>query len=165
MANLFEGASKLKNEAEEIEKVIGKLTLTSARLEKIEKTFSAVENISPDLEKIKEEIEAIKQEYESIDGKAISNAINDLVNRIFDNWKLWGFYVPLGIFITSFLIISYFYITSVRKVNDKIDYIYYIHLSDDKFWYNKESKDLYLGDNDWIKQKIEKEKIKMVVDK
>lgn len=39
MANLFEGASKLKNEAEEIDKVLERLKLTSARLEKIEKTF------------------------------------------------------------------------------------------------------------------------------
>ena len=36
MANLFEGASKLKNEAEEIDKILEKLKLTSERLEKIE---------------------------------------------------------------------------------------------------------------------------------
>lgn len=116
MANLFEGASKLKNEAEEIDKVLERLKLTSARLEKIEKTFSEVENISPDLKKIKEEIVAIKEEYENIDGKAISNAINDLVNKIFDSWKLWLLYIPLGGFLIAFIMVSYFYMTNVRRM-------------------------------------------------
>lgn len=160
MANLFEGASKLKNEAEEIDKILEKLKLTSERLEKIEKTFSEVENISPELLKIKKEIGAIKKEYEKIDGKAISNAINDLTEKIFNNWRMWGLYVPMATFLAVLIMGSYFYMTSIKRINDKVDYIYYIHLSNDKFWYDKNSKELYLGDNDWIKKQIEKEKNK-----
>lgn len=165
MANLFEGASKLKNEAEEIEKVLEKLKLTSSRLEKIEKTFSEVENISPDLLKIKKEIGAIKQEYENIDGKAISNAINDLTNKIFDNWKLWLLYIPLGGFLIAFIMISYIYLTSVRSLKaqnevlvNRLDSIYNMHLLDKKYWYNKQNQRLFLKDYNWIEKKMKEEK-------
>ena len=165
MANLFEGASKLKNEAEEIDKVLERLKLTSARLEKIEKTFSEVENISPDLKKIKEEIVAIKEEYKNIDGKAISNAINDLVNKIFDNWKLWLLYIPLGGFLIAFIMVSYFYMINVRRMaeenrilSDRINSVYKIHLLDKKFWYNEFSQNLFLSDKEWLKEQIKAEK-------
>lgn len=165
MANLFEGASKLKNEAEEIDKVLERLKLTSARLEKIEKTFSEVENISPDLKKIKEEIVAIKEEYENIDGKAISNAINDLVNKIFDSWKLWLLYIPLGGFLIAFIMVSYFYMTNVRRMaeenkilSDRINSVYNMHLLDQKYWYDEKNQELFLGDYDWIKKKMAEEK-------
>ena len=53
MANLFDGANKIKNEVEELEKTLENLRLTSARLETIGKTISEIENISPDLQKIR----------------------------------------------------------------------------------------------------------------
>ena len=43
-------------------------------------------------------------------------------------------------------------------LNEKIDLIYRMELLDDKNWYNKESKTKYLGDNKWIKEKIEEAK-------
>lgn len=167
MANLFEGASKLKNEAEEIDKVLEKLKLTSERLERIEKTFSEVENISPDLLKIKKEIGAIKKEYEEIDGKAISNAINDLIEKFFNDWKIWGLYIPMGAFLVAFIIVSYFYMANVRKMaeenrilSDRINSVYKIHLLDKKFWYDEASQNLFLSDKEWIIEQIKLEKKK-----
>ncbi|WP_294708833.1 hypothetical protein [uncultured Fusobacterium sp.] len=167
MANLFEGASKLKNEAEEIDKVLENLKLTSARLEKIEKTFSEIEKISPDLEKINREIKAIKREYESIDGQAISNAIKDLMDKIYSSWKLWLLYIPLGSFLIAVMMVAYIYLTSVRSLKEqngvlvnRLDSIYKMHLLDKKYWYNKENQELFLKDYEWIKKEIAEEKKK-----
>lgn len=165
MANLFDGANKVKNGVEEIDKILDKLKLTSERLEQIEKTFSEVENISPDLKKIKQEIGDIKEEYETIDGKAISEAIYNLTNKLFNDWKIWGLYIPIGIFLMSFMMVSYIYLTSIRtltKQNEvlvkKLDSIYKMHLLDKKYWYNKETQELFLQDYEWIKKEMAEEK-------
>lgn len=165
MANLFEGASKLKNEAEEIDRILEKLKLTSERLEKIEKTFSEIENISPNLKKINQEIKAIKREYESIDGQAISNAINNLMEKIYNSWKLWLLYIPLGSFLIAVIMVAYMYLTSVRTLKaqnevlvNSINSVYKLQLLDEKFWYNKSNQELYLGDKKWLKKQIENEK-------
>ena len=165
MANLFEGANKLKNEAEEIDKVLEKLNLTAVRLEKIEKTFSEVENLSPDLLKIKKEIKAIKEEYESIDGKIIRNAVDDLTDKIFNDWKMWGLYVPMGGFLVALIMVSYFYMTNVRKMEEenrilsaRINSVYNMHLLDKKYWYDKKNQELFLKDYEWIEKEIAEEK-------
>ena len=112
MANLFDGANKVKDGVEEIDKILDKLKLTSERLEKIEETFSEVENISPDLLKIRKEIKAIKEDYEDLDLEEVHKTIKNTVNRItdgaFENWKLWGLYFPLVIFVAAFIMVSYF---------------------------------------------------------
>lgn len=169
MANLFEGASKLKNEIEEIDKILNKLKLTSERLEKIEKTFSEVENISPDLLKIRKEIETIKEDYKDLDLEEVHKTIKNTVNRItdgaFNNWKLWGLYFPIAVFTVAFIMVSYFYMVNIRKMaeenrilSDRINSVYKIHLLDKKFWYNKASQNLFLSDKKWIEEQIKAEK-------
>ena len=165
MANIFDRANDLKNEAKEIEKTLTELKLTSERLEEVQKAISEIENLDPTLITISNEIKKIKEEYETIDGKAISNAINDLMTKIFNSWKLWLLYIPLGSFLIALSIITYMYISFGKKfqqqnefLNDRIDLIYRMELLDDKNWYNKESKTKYLGDNKWIKEKIEEAK-------
>lgn len=169
MANLFDGANKVKDGVEEIDKILDKLKLTSERLEKIEETFSEVENISPDLLKIRKEIKAIKEDYEDLDLEEVHKTIKNTVNRItdgaFENWKLWGLYFPLVIFVAAFIMVSYFYMVNVRKMaeenkvlSDRINSVYNMHLLDKKFWYNKENQELFLGDYDWIQKKIAEEK-------
>lgn len=165
MANLFDGANKVKDGVEEIDKILDKLKLTSERLEKIEETFSEVENISPDLLKIRKEIKAIKEDYEDLDLEEVHKTIKNTVNRItdgaFENWKLWGLYFPLVIFVAAFIMVSYFYMVNVRKMAEenkvlaaKINYVYQVQVLDEKYWYDETSQELYLGDNKWIKEKI-----------
>ena len=165
MANLFDGANKVKDGVEEIDKILDKLKLTSERLEKIEETFSEVENISPDLLKIRKEIKAIKEDYEDLDLEEVHKTIKNTVNRItdgaFENWKLWGLYFPLVIFVAAFIMVSYFYMINVRKMAEenkvlaaKINYVYQVQVLDEKYWYDETSQELYLGDNKWIKEKI-----------
>ena len=165
MANLFDGANKVKDGVEEIDKILDKLKLTSERLEKIEETFSEVENISPDLLKIRKEIKAIKEDYEDLDLEEVHKTIKNTVNRItdgaFENWKLWGLYFPLVIFVAVFIMVSYFYMINVRKMAEenkvlaaKINYVYQVQVLDEKYWYDETSQELYLGDNKWIKEKI-----------
>ena len=165
MANLFDGANKVKDGVEEIDKILDKLKLTSERLEKIEETFSEVENISPDLLKIRKEIKAIKEDYEDLDleevHKTIKNTVNRIIDGAFENWKLWGLYFPLVIFVAVFIMVSYFYMINVRKMAEenkvlaaKINYVYQVQVLDEKYWYDETSQELYLGDNKWIKEKI-----------
>lgn len=165
MANLFDGANKVKDGVEEIDKILDKLKLTSERLEKIEETFSEVENISPDLLKIRKEIKAIKEDYKDLDLEEVHKTIKNTVNRItdgaFENWKLWGLYFPLVIFVAAFIMVSYFYMVNVRKMAEenkvlaaKINYVYQVQVLDEKYWYDETSQELYLGDNKWIKEKI-----------
>ncbi len=165
MANLFDGANKVKDGVEEIDKILDKLKLTSERLEKIEETFSEVENISPDLLKIRKEIKAIKEDYEELDLEKVHQTIENTVYRItdgaFDNWKLWGLYLPIAVFVAAFIMVSYFYMINVRKMAEenrvlaaKINYVYQAQVLDEKYWYDETSQELYLGDNKWIKEKI-----------
>lgn len=116
MANIFDRANDLKNEAKEIEKTLTELKLTSERLEEIQKAISKIENLDPTLTTISSEIKKIKEEYETIDGKAISNAINDLMTKIFNSWKLWLLYIPLGSFLIALTIITYMYISIWEKI-------------------------------------------------
>ena len=47
MANIFDRANDLKNEAKEIEKTLTELKLTSERLEEVQKAISEIENFFP----------------------------------------------------------------------------------------------------------------------
>ena len=169
MANLFDGANKVKDGVEEIDKILDKLKLTSERLEKIEETFSEVENISPDLLKIRKEIKAIKEDYEDLDLEEVHKTIKNTVNRItdgaFENWKLWGLYFPLVIFVAAFIMVSYFYMVNVRKMAEenrvlsaRINSVYNMHLLDKKYWYDKGNQKLFLKDYEWIEKEIAEEK-------
>lgn len=169
MANLFDGANKVKDGVEEIDKILDKLKLTSERLEKIEETFSEVENISPDLLKIRKEIKAIKEDYKDLDLEKVHQTIENTVYRItdgaFDNWKLWGLYLPLAVFAATFIMVSYFYMVNVRKMAEenrvlsaRINSVYNMHLLDKKYWYDKGNQKLFLKDYEWIEKEIAEEK-------
>lgn len=167
MANIFDRANDLKNEAKEIEKTLTELKLTSERLEEVQKAISEIENLDPTLITISNEIKKIKEEYESIDGQAISNAIKDLMDKIYSSWKLWLLYIPLGSFLIAVMMVAYIYLTSVRSLKEqngvlvnRLDSIYKMHLLDKKYWYNKENQELFLKDYEWIKKEIAEEKKK-----
>lgn len=178
MANLFEGANKVKNGVEELDKVLDKLKLTSERLEQIEKTFSEVEKISPDLLKIKDEIQDIKKDYEELNLEKtkdiIKENVSNITNKVFINWKLWGLYIPLIVFIGTLIMALHFYMMNIRAMeenvrkmeqenkilSDRINSVYHMHLLDKKFWYDKENQKLFLKDYEWIKKEIAKEKKK-----
>lgn len=161
MANLFDGANKVKDGVEEIDKILDKLKLTSERLEKIEETFAEMEDLRPELIKIRKGIRAIKSEYDTIDIKTLKEALEKLTNRIFFRWEIWGLYVPFATFLISFGIMGYFYVLNIRRMEQenrvlasRINYVYQAQLLDEKYWYDEASQELYLGDNKWLKEKI-----------
>ena len=161
MANLFDGANKVKDGVEEIDKILDKLKLTSERLEKIEETFAEMEDLRPELIKIRKGIRAIKKEYDTIDIKTLKEALEKLTNRIFFRWEIWGLYIPFATFLISFGIMGYFYVLNIRRMEQenrvlasRINYVYQAQILDEKYWYDETSQELYLGDNEWIKEKI-----------
>lgn len=169
MANIFEGANKLKNEAEEIEKILEKLKLTSARLEKIEKTFSEVENISPDLQKIAQDISNLQENYKKLNIETLKASISTHIDELFEKKKIWLLYIPLAVgfigFIVAVSVTIYIYFESIRTLKsqnenlvNRLDSIYNMHLLDEKFWYNKKNQKLFLSDYDWIEKQMKEEK-------
>ncbi|MCJ8343066.1 MAG: hypothetical protein MJH09_09515 [Cetobacterium sp.] len=74
-------------------------------------------------------------------------------------------YVPIIAFIIVFGIITYFYFTNVKYIqkqteelvkqnellSDRINNVYWILAEDQKFWYDKESKQFFINNNQWIK--------------
>ena len=84
-----------------------------------------------------------------------------MTNRIFFEWEIWGLYVPLATFLISFGIMGYFYVLNIRRMEQenrvlasRINYVYQAQILDEKYWYDETSQELYLGDNEWIKEKI-----------
>lgn len=51
--------------------------------------------------------------------------------------------------------------SEIKKIQNRIDDIYYLSLSDDKLWYDKQNKKLYFEDNKFIEQKNKGNKAKM----
>lgn len=70
----------------------------------------------------------------------------------------WLLYAPIIGFTITLILISYFYFTNVRYIQEKNDLlakrvnsIYWILAEDKKFWYDNESKDFFLKDETWLK--------------
>lgn len=169
MANLFDGANKIKNEVEELEKTLENLKLTSARLETIGKTISEIENISPDLQKIAQDISNLQENYKNLDIETLKSSISTHIDELFEKKKIWLLYIPLVVgfigFIVAVSVTIYIYFESIRTLKsqnenlvNRLDSIYNMHLLDEKFWYNKKNQKLFLSDYDWIEKQMKEEK-------
>ena len=151
MANLFDGANKIKNEVEELEKILENLRLTSARLETIEKTISEIENISPDLQKITQDISNLQENYKKLNIDTLKASISTHIDELFEKKKIWLLYIPLAVgfigFIVAVSVTIYIYFESIRTLKsqnenlvNRLDSIYNMHILDEKFWYNKKNQ-------------------------
>ena len=171
MANLFDGANKLKNEVEELEKTLENLKLTSAKLEIIGKTISKIENISPDLQKIALDISNLQENYNSLDIETLKSSISTHIDELFEKKKIWLLYIPFAMafigFIVAVSVTTYIYFESIRTLKsqnenlvNRLDSIYNMHILDEKFWYNKKNQKLFLSDYDWIEKQMKEEKKK-----
>lgn len=77
----------------------------------------------------------------------------------------WLLYAPIIGFIMALSLITYFYLTNVKYIQNetkelvkqnelltnRINNIYWILAEDQKFWYDKESKEFFIQDNKWLK--------------
>ncbi|MGL4935661.1 MAG: hypothetical protein ACRDCE_21410 [Cetobacterium sp.] len=77
----------------------------------------------------------------------------------------WLLYAPIIGFIMALSLITYFYFTNVKYIQNetkelvkqnelltnRINNIYWILAEDQKFWYDKESKEFFIQDNKWLK--------------
>lgn len=169
MANLFDGANKIKNEVEELEKTLENLRLTSARLETIGKTILEIENISPNLQKIAQDISNLQENYKKLNIDTLKASISTHIDELFEKKKIWLLYIPLAVgfigFIVAVSVTIYIYFESIRTLKsqnenlvNRLDSIYNMHLLDEKFWYNKKNQKLFLSDYDWIEKQMKEEK-------
>ena len=84
-------------------------------------------------------------------------------------------YAPIGAFIVFIILITYGYFLNIRYIKGqveemaaknnllakRIDQIHWLLVEDNKFWYDKDNKELYLNDNEWLrdyKKKIKNKK-------
>lgn len=98
----------------------------------------------------------------------MENAVNSFKTRIESNADKtiskyaqkvgWLIYAPIIGFTVALVLISYFYFSNVRYIQEKndllvnrINNVYWILAEDNKFWYDKESKKYFIHDNKWIK--------------
>lgn len=77
----------------------------------------------------------------------------------------WLLYAPIIGFIMALSLITYFYFTNIKYIQNetkelvkqnelltnRINNIYWILAEDQKFWYDKESKEFFIQDNKWLK--------------
>lgn len=77
----------------------------------------------------------------------------------------WLLYAPIIGFIMALSLITYFYLTNVKYIQNetkelvkqnelltnRINNIYWILAEDQKFWYDNESKEFFIQDNKWLK--------------
>lgn len=77
----------------------------------------------------------------------------------------WLLYAPIIGFTIALSLITYFYLTNVKYIQNetkelvkqnelltnRINNIYWILAEDQKFWYDKESKEFFIQDNKWLK--------------
>ena len=112
--------------------------------------------IDSNKEKIKTQITemetAVKGFKTRIEAEADKN-----ISKYAKNIK-WFIYAPIIGFSITLILISYFYFTNVRYIQEKNDLlakrvnsIYWILAEDQKFWYDKESKVFFLKDETWLK--------------
>lgn len=124
------------------------------------------ECIDSNKEKIKTQITemetAVKGFKTRIEAEADKN-ISKYVKKV-----RWLLYAPIIGFTITLILISYFYFTNVRYIQEKnellskrINHVYWVLAEDQKFWYDKDSQKLFIEDYNWIKdykQNLQKNK-------
>lgn len=160
---ILEDMKKTIEELKQLEKALNEradsLNSNHRRLSEKVETLNIAEIgecIDSNKEKIKTQITemetAVKGFKTRIEAEADEN-ISKYAKRV----KLF-IYAPIMGFTITLILISYFYFINVRYIQEKndllakrINSVYWILAEDEKFWYDKESKEFFIQDNKWIK--------------
>lgn len=163
MRTAIEELKKLENQMQETAKnlSIKHSTLTShldaLDIAKISKTISINEDrIDKQITKLEKTVLEFKNK--------INNEAQENINS-YSKTLLYFIYIPFGVFVAIIGLVTFIYFTSVRNIEnqanelakqnqilkDKINSIYWILAEDQKFWYDKESKQFFINNNQWIK--------------
>ncbi|MGL4612579.1 MAG: hypothetical protein ACRC8M_02440 [Cetobacterium sp.] len=163
MKTAIEELKKLENQMQETAKnlSIKHSTLTShldaLDIAKISKTISANED------KITKQITELETAVTNFK-KKINTEAQENINS-YTRTSLYFIYIPFFIFLAALGLITFTYFSSVRYLEnkaeelakqnnllkDRINGVYWILAEDQKFWYDKESKQFFIEKNSWIK--------------
>ena len=163
MRTAIEELKKLENQMQETAKNLSTKhrTLTShldaLDIAKISKTISINEDrIDKQITKLEKTVLEFKNK--------INNEAQENINS-YSKTLLYFIYIPFGVFVAIIGLVTFIYFTSVKNIEnqanelakqnqilkDKINSIYWILAEDQKFWYDKESKQFFINNNQWIK--------------
>lgn len=160
---ILEDMKKTIEELKQLEKALNEradsLNSNHKRLSEKVETLNIAEignYIDSNKEKIKTQIAemetAVKGFKTQIEAEADKN-ISKYAKKV-----KWLLYAPIIGFTIVLILISYFYFTNVKYIQEKndllakrINSVYWILVEDEKFWYDKESKEFFIQDNQWIK--------------
>lgn len=157
---------QLKNLNEELSSKSGTLIRTHNSLEEKVETLDITmigKSIEENRKKINDQVSDMEKAV-----KAFKTSIEENSNENISKYKKsikYTIYAPIVGFIIAFIGISYIYFTNVRYIKnqteelvnqnkllkDRINRVYWILAEDEKFWYDKESKELFVENAKWLK--------------
>lgn len=155
--NIFQGARKVKEETEEVLKALDDVKELRKDLDDLKVAFEGAERLKGKLERVEKTLNNLEVRAEAM--------VNNQVVIVLDTWKLWTLYLPGIILLASLLGAGYIYLTSIRSLKeqnevlrDRIMSIYHAQVLENKYWYDKKNKKLFLQDYKWIEEQIKQEK-------
>jgi hypothetical protein len=155
--NIFQGAKRIKEETEEVLKALEGIKELKNDLKELSIAFDGVERLKGKLEGVEESLDNLEQRTKRI--------VENQVDTVMDYWKLWALFLPAIILFISIIGAGYIYFTSVRSLKEqnevltnRIISIYHAQVLEDKYWYDKKNKKLFLQDYKWIEEQIKKER-------
>jgi hypothetical protein len=155
--NIFQGAKRIKEETEEVLKALEGIKELKNDLKELSIAFDGVERLKGKLEGVEESLDNLEQRTKRI--------VENQVDTVMDYWKLWALFLPAIILFISIIGAGYIYFTSVRSLKEqnevltnRIISIYKAQVLEDKYWYDKKNKNLFLEENKWIEEQIKEER-------
>lgn len=173
--NIFQGAKRIKEETEEVLNALEGVKKLRDDLKVLSNAFTQASTLKTELEDISSKIHGLDSEINNKIGN-INRELNDLRDRtekMVENqvqtamewWKLWALYIPATVLFISLIWAGYIYLTSIRTLKEeneilqnRIISIYHAQVLEDKYWYDKKNKKLFLQDYKWIEEQIKKER-------
>lgn len=155
--NIFQGAKRIKEETEEVIKALEDIKGLKNDLKELSLAFDGVERLKGKLEGIEKSLDNLQQRTEQI--------VENQVDTVVGYWRLWALFLPAVILFISLIGAGYIYITSIRGIKEETEgianrviSIYKAQVLEDKYWYDKKNKNLFLEENEWIEEQIKKER-------
>lgn len=155
--NIFQGAKRIKEETEEVMKALEDIKGLKSDLKELSLAFNGVERLKGKLEGIEKSLDNLQQRTERI--------VENQVDTVVGYWRLWALFLPAVILFISLIGALYIYFTSVRSLKEqnevltnRIISIYKAQVLEDKYWYDKKNKNLFLEENKWIEEQIKEER-------
>lgn len=155
--NIFQGAKRITEETEEVMKALEDIKGLKNDLKELSIAFDGVERLKGKLEGVEESLDNLEQRTKRI--------VENQVDTVMDYWKLWALFLPAIILFISIIGAGYIYFTSVRSLKEqnevltnRIISIYKAQVLEDKYWYDKKNKNLFLEENKWIEEQLKEER-------